>query len=1501
MHFISTPRYRAYLFCAVVAALLTSGWAATNAQTYCTPLSSTGCNSFDYINSVSFGTFSNNLTNCNGQPNGYIFYSALNINAAVNKFYTMTFTPGTGAPMGIAAWIDYNKNGVFETTERIFASASASTSPSSSFTTIPANATLGVTRMRVRAVYNRAGTLIDPCAESVNAETEDYPVTILPPVGNQVSDIITTPGFVYSANTNYAATANQGFNVTSTSVAVMGITIRDGGGSPDADAFPTTLNAIVVGITNPAQLRRIALYDGTTEIVEASVSSSTTSITFGGFALSAPDNGTKDLLLRVTYNSTVTDNLQNQFSITAANADGETGSVFATANAGGATSSIAGDDNRIEVTGTTIGFRQFVGGSAFFENVLSPASQTAEFGVRDALSNFDADYSGQITISNAKLSGGDRTASLINGTATFSQFLFTAKSASETFTATSAGLAAGTSFSFTIAGSNLSDVIENPAFTYPQNIPYALPANQGNTVTVNSQAVASFIVRDGGATGDADSYPTGISQIVLLYTYTTEANPVRRLALFDGTTKLSDVTLNGSGSINVNFTGLSIVVPDNGTKELTIRAVYQTNVNDNAQSTYKITGVVANLTIGGSVFPSYPSATLPVQPATPNTGDINRIEVVGQFLSIYTQPQSHLLGQTTSIGVYFSDNMGSGDRDLDATPITITNSKLVNSPIVGNVSNGNFELNSLTFNAIGTNEMLTVSAPGFSTVQSTPFTISVSNESVVVPTAGFPYTSNIDYLASANQGGNVTAASVGVMGLSLMDGGTDQTDADGAPTIITGLTINVTNGGNINRAALYDGTTELAEVAVTGPSITFTGLNVAATDNGVKNLVLRVTFKSVVTDNIQSQFMVASVTAHPSMSSLFALPDGGITSIFCLPVFAFNSSNGDFNFGMWLTNVTFADMSNTTGFNDIAVFPNKVAHVTAGQTYSFSATREATSPYGCGLAVWIDYNQNAILEPSEQVFASTDIRSGSQAPFSTTIQVPAGAFNGATTMRVRTDYNMPGTSSAPCGEVNFYGEVEDYPVVISGGVDGPPPAIVVGAARTPLAGDINRLEVTASTFAFTQQPTNVNMEQIMTPPVAVRAIDANGNNDVDYNGGISITHYGLMNSPVTVTAVNGAASFSTLSFNQPGNNTTLTASFGSMTPAQSAPFTIFVKKIVWLQGTSIVGTSDGQLLQTWNDDAGFNDKAEQITSAFRPTYRSTGVWAINSQPSLQFATGKGLGMAARDEVNGGSEKVIFAVFKTGSNVLTNQVLVDIGGIGSGFNMYIKNNNLYAGAWDNYNAWLSRSVSGNTVYLAQFVCTGTNMNVSAHAAPNGAGSATTTAFADNITASPYGNSIGAAMQQTRYHNATNINAGLSDAFQGSIAEVIILNNAHLDGRTQIWEYLNQKYAIGMTAQPIAKYAAEEQTAIESDDEAGLSVYPNPSSDETVLSYSVPVEGRVRLLLQNVLGETVIVVQDGILKAGAHQAAFNCGDLPAGMYRAMLITPTGSMTTPVVIQR
>ncbi len=92
----------------------------------------------------------------------------------------------------VFVWIDYNQNEIFEPNERVLYSGfEVGETVAESLVTVPANATLGATRMRVRSIYINNPIDNYSCG-SIFGEVEDYTVNIIandcPNVGDNCDD-----------------------------------------------------------------------------------------------------------------------------------------------------------------------------------------------------------------------------------------------------------------------------------------------------------------------------------------------------------------------------------------------------------------------------------------------------------------------------------------------------------------------------------------------------------------------------------------------------------------------------------------------------------------------------------------------------------------------------------------------------------------------------------------------------------------------------------------------------------------------------------------------------------------------------------------------------------------------------------------------------------------------------------------------------------------------------------------------------------------------------------------------------------------------------------------------------------------------------------------------------------------------------------------------------------------------------------------------------------------
>src|SRR5690606_40890709 len=124
-----------------------------------------------------------------------------------------------------------------------------------------------------------------------------------------------------------------------------------------------------------------------------------------------------------------------------------------------------------------------------------------------------------------------------------------------------------------------------------------------------------------------------------------------------------------------------------------------------------------------------------------------------------------------------------------------------------------------------------------------------SASSDIATNTSFGYASNIPYIDYQEENISNTSHSVGVFQFAVRDGGGDN-DGDDKPTTLTDISFNYTGTANtIRAAALFIGNGKIADGVVTANGISFSGLSIAATDNGCSpNITLRVTFNKTETE-----------------------------------------------------------------------------------------------------------------------------------------------------------------------------------------------------------------------------------------------------------------------------------------------------------------------------------------------------------------------------------------------------------------------------------------------------------------------------------------------------------------------------------------------------------------------------------------------------------------------------------------------------------------------------
>ena len=227
-----------------------------------------------------------------------------------------------------------------------------------------------------------------------------------------------------SSPATISSTMQDSSNLTSTTgVKVMEFSLRDGGGTTDADNLPTILTGFTIAqSSNTASnwstaIKTIALFDGSTRLANGTITATT--ITFSGLSISTLiDGGSKTLSLRMSLNCSLGTNVDGEyfgFSIangaTTVDSSGSGMTTFAAVqNAPGTGSTL-----KIDVIATKLLFKQepsSIGVGNPMANVIVAAT--------DDCGNIDRDKTGSILLtSSGTMTGTTLSANLSSGIATF--------------------------------------------------------------------------------------------------------------------------------------------------------------------------------------------------------------------------------------------------------------------------------------------------------------------------------------------------------------------------------------------------------------------------------------------------------------------------------------------------------------------------------------------------------------------------------------------------------------------------------------------------------------------------------------------------------------------------------------------------------------------------------------------------------------------------------------------------------------------------------------------------------------------------------------------------------------------------------------------------------------------------------------------------------------------------------------------------------------------------
>ncbi|MGB3343376.1 MAG: GEVED domain-containing protein, partial [Aequorivita sp.] len=212
--------------------------------TYCT---SSGNNvNWEYITNVTYAGINNTTTT----HAGYNDFTALvaNVNQGDTDQISVTIEADSGEYL--YAFIDWNKNGILDDAGEVYtlAANTSSNGPHTMNITVPAGASLGDTRMRVKVAWGQ--TTPNPCGTFSFGEVEDYTVRVQGPVvGNP--PIIVCPSDITSNNDPGLCTGVVNFaNAIAIDPEDGVITTVQTSGPPSGSAFPVGTTTIEFSATD---------------------------------------------------------------------------------------------------------------------------------------------------------------------------------------------------------------------------------------------------------------------------------------------------------------------------------------------------------------------------------------------------------------------------------------------------------------------------------------------------------------------------------------------------------------------------------------------------------------------------------------------------------------------------------------------------------------------------------------------------------------------------------------------------------------------------------------------------------------------------------------------------------------------------------------------------------------------------------------------------------------------------------------------------------------------------------------------------------------------------------------------------------------------------------------------------------------------------------------------------------------------------------------------------
>lgn len=179
-------------------ALAAFSFQGVKAQTYCTSVYSQGCFAGISIDNFSTTGGQQNVSNLNsGCPGGNSNSTYTGGSIAQTQGQSINVSMSGPNQQGYKIWVDWNSDGDFtDAGEDVFTSSTFNQNGYSGSFTVPGNATIGSTTLRVRT--SSFSHPVDPCSSQFEGETEDYTFIVNPASSDDAGiSVIDTPTVGY--------------------------------------------------------------------------------------------------------------------------------------------------------------------------------------------------------------------------------------------------------------------------------------------------------------------------------------------------------------------------------------------------------------------------------------------------------------------------------------------------------------------------------------------------------------------------------------------------------------------------------------------------------------------------------------------------------------------------------------------------------------------------------------------------------------------------------------------------------------------------------------------------------------------------------------------------------------------------------------------------------------------------------------------------------------------------------------------------------------------------------------------------------------------------------------------------------------------------------------------------------------------------------------------------------------------------------------------------------